>query len=64
LFGPILGAVSFIWLEDWISRFDYWRFIFGTIILAIVIIAPNGLSGLVSLVWSKLTKPSGKGVAL
>lgn len=63
LFGPILGAVSFIWLEDWISRFDYWRFIFGTIILVIVIIAPNGLSGLVSLVWSKATKTSSQGAA-
>lgn len=53
LFGPILGAISFIMLEDWISRFDYWRFIFGTIILLIVIMAPNGLSGLVATLWNK-----------
>ncbi|MCV6574460.1 MAG: ABC transporter permease, partial [Cohaesibacter sp.] len=45
LIGPILGAVSFILLEDWISRLDYWRFIFGTIILLIVVTAPNGLAG-------------------
>jgi branched-chain amino acid transport system permease protein len=45
LIGPILGAGAFILLEDWITRFDFWRFIFGAIILVIVIAAPDGLAG-------------------
>lgn len=45
LIGPILGAGAFVLLQDWISRFDYWRFIFGAIILLIVIVMPDGLAG-------------------
>jgi branched-chain amino acid transport system permease protein len=45
LFGPILGASAFTLLSDWITRFDYWRFIFGLVILAIVIVAPDGIAG-------------------
>ena len=41
----MLGASAFTMLEDWITRFDYWRFIFGLVILAIVIAAPDGLAG-------------------
>ncbi len=45
LFGPILGAGAFVLLEDWVSRLDYWRAIFGAIILAIVLLAPDGIAG-------------------
>jgi len=45
LFGPIVGASAFTLLEDWITRFDFWRFIFGLVILAIVIAAPDGIAG-------------------
>ena len=45
LSGPILGASTFVVLEDWITRFDFWRFIFGVIILVIVIAAPDGIAG-------------------
>ncbi|MCP5366676.1 MAG: ABC transporter permease [Hyphomicrobiales bacterium] len=45
LAGPVVGAVSFTLLEDWITRFDYWRIIFGAIILAICILAPEGIAG-------------------
>jgi branched-chain amino acid transport system permease protein len=45
LAGPILGAGVFVLLEDWISRFDYWRFIFGVIILFVVLVAPDGIAG-------------------
>ncbi len=46
LFGPVLGAVSFVLIEDWVTRLDFWRFIFGSVILVIVLLAPNGLAGL------------------
>ncbi|PIE13178.1 MAG: ABC transporter permease [Rhodobacterales bacterium] len=45
LLGPILGAVSFVMIEDWVSRLDYWRFIFGAIILIVVLLAPDGVAG-------------------
>ncbi len=45
LVGPIVGAVSFTLLEDLVTRLDYWRIIFGSIILFIVVVAPEGLAG-------------------
>lgn len=45
LIGPIVGAVSFTMLEDLVTRLDYWRIIFGGVILFIVVIAPEGLAG-------------------
>lgn len=45
LAGPIFGAVAFVMIEDWVSRLDYWRFIFGAIILVVVLIAPDGIAG-------------------
>jgi branched-chain amino acid transport system permease protein len=45
LSGPILGATVFVLIEDWISRLDYWRFLFGATILIVVLAAPNGIAG-------------------
>lgn len=45
LFGPLLGAAAFVLIEDVVTRLDYWRFIFGAIILAIVTLAPDGIAG-------------------
>ena len=45
LAGPIFGAGAFVLIEDWVSRLDYWRFIFGAIILAVVLVAPDGVAG-------------------
>ncbi len=45
LLGPIIGALSFTLLEDLVTRLDYWRIIFGGVILFIVVIAPEGLAG-------------------
>ncbi|KAA0916275.1 ABC transporter permease [Aquicoccus porphyridii] len=45
LAGPILGAGVFVLIEDWVSRLDYWRFIFGMIILGVVLLAPDGVAG-------------------
>jgi branched-chain amino acid transport system permease protein len=45
LIGPIIGAAAFMLLEDAIFRLEYWRFIFGLTILAIVILAPDGVAG-------------------
>ncbi len=55
LAGPILGASVFVLIEDWVTRLDYWRFIFGAIILFVVLAAPDGLAGGLGRLWRKLT---------
>lgn len=45
LAGPVYGAMAMVLIEDWVSRLDYWRFIFGGIILTVVLLAPDGLAG-------------------
>ena len=48
-FGPIAGALVFIYLQDTVmSLFPYWRLVFGAILAALVIFAPTGLAGLLS----------------
>ncbi len=47
LSGPVVGAGVFRLLEDEISRLDYWRAILGAIIIAIVVIAPEGIAGFI-----------------
>ena len=46
-FGPLLGAFVFIFLQDQVmSLTEYWRFVFGAILAAVVIFFPRGLMGL------------------
>lgn len=46
-FGPLVGALVFIYLQDALmSVFPYWRLVFGAILAALVIFAPTGLAGL------------------
>ena len=46
LAGPILGAGVLTLLQDYVARFEYWRLLLGVLIIAIVILAPDGLAGL------------------
>jgi branched-chain amino acid transport system permease protein len=46
LSGPIFGAAAFTWLHDEISRLAYWRFILGGVIIALVLLFPQGLGGI------------------
>ena len=47
LTGPVWGAVLFTWLQDAVARgFDYWRAVIGGILLALVLVLPEGLGGL------------------
>lgn len=46
-FGPIVGALTFTLLQDQLqSLTQYWRFILGAILAAIVVGFPTGLAGL------------------
>ena len=45
MLGPLAGASTFTWLQDEISRLEYWRLILGTLIIAIVVAFPQGIAG-------------------
>ncbi len=48
LVGPIVGAVTFTWLQDAVARnTDYWRALLGGIILGLVLVFPQGIAGFV-----------------
>jgi branched-chain amino acid transport system permease protein len=54
-FGPVLGALTFILLQDQLmSLTQYWRFVMGVILALIVILFPRGLMGLAEQVWRRL----------
>ena len=44
LFGPVVGAALFTWLQDLIAQeTDYWRALLGVTMLALVLLFPGGL---------------------
>jgi branched-chain amino acid transport system permease protein len=46
LIGPIVGAITFGWLQDTVARStDYWRAMLGGIILLLVLLFPQGIAG-------------------
>jgi branched-chain amino acid transport system permease protein len=46
-FGPIVGALCYILLQDQLqSLTQYWRFVLGAILALIVIAFPQGIAGL------------------
>jgi branched-chain amino acid transport system permease protein len=48
-FGPLVGALVFIYVQDFVmSVVPYWRLVFGAILAVMVIAAPDGLMGLVT----------------
>jgi len=47
LSGPLWGAALFTWLQDAAARnVEYWRAAMGFVILALVLILPNGIGSL------------------
>ena len=54
LAGPIVGAVTFTWLHDTVSRnTDYWRAMLGAIILILVLLFPQGIAGFIQQLTQK-----------
>ncbi len=46
-FGPIIGALAFTLLQDQLqSLTEYWRFVLGVVLAALVIGCPEGVTGL------------------
>ena len=47
LFGPVLGAIALLVLEETLSRItEYWQIIFGPLLLLVVLFGRGGLDGL------------------
>src|SRR5258705_271343 len=47
LFGPVIGAVVYLLLEELLSQFtEYWAMIMGPMLLLIVLFARGGIMGL------------------
>jgi branched-chain amino acid transport system permease protein len=48
LTGPVWGAALFTWLQDAVAReIDYWRAVLGGVILALVLLFPQGIAGFI-----------------
>nr|WP_256477818.1 ABC transporter permease [Aurantimonas marianensis] len=45
LSGGVVGAASLEAVKDWLTRLEYWRLILGLLIIAVVIVAPDGIVG-------------------
>jgi len=47
LFGPAIGAFAFVLLEDVLSSLtEHWLLIMGAFVIAVVLLLPNGIAGL------------------
>ena len=56
LFGPLVGALTFVVLEDRLARFEFWRAIFGLIIIGICVVMSKGIVGSASALFARLTR--------
>ena len=45
LSGAVVGGASLEFAKDFLTRFEYWRLTLGLIIILVVIVAPQGISG-------------------
>ena len=54
LTGPVVGAVTFTWLQDSVARAtDYWRALLGGIVLLLVLAFPMGIAGFVAQLFDR-----------
>jgi len=57
LVGPILGAVAFEGLKEWLSQLTgRWHGIMGILFIVFVIVLPDGLAGLIRSSWQRLQR--------
>ena len=54
LTGPVVGAVTFTWLQDTVARStDYWRALLGGIVLLLVLAFPQGIAGFIGQLFDR-----------
>ncbi len=47
LFGPVVGAVAFLFLEEFLSSItEYWQLIFGPLLILVVLFARGGIDSM------------------
>ncbi|HJQ58491.1 MAG TPA: ABC transporter permease [Vineibacter sp.] len=57
LTGPVAGAAVFTWLKDELARrTEFWRALLGLVILALVLLFPQGIAGGFGLLWDRLRR--------
>ena len=57
LFGPLLGAAAFTWLQDALARAtEYWRTGVGVVILLVVSVFPYGIGGIFAAWWPRVRR--------
>jgi branched-chain amino acid transport system permease protein len=62
-YGPILGAVIFSYIQEILSTAhwfgiawgDFYKIIFGAILVATILFLPNGLMGLIQNIWRRIS---------
>ncbi len=55
LVGPIIGAVTYLLVQNWLSSYTvYWNFIIGTLFVILMMFARKGLFGILRAGWSRL----------
>lgn len=55
LFGPLIGAVAFVFLRDeFTTRFETWQLAFGLVFVVVVLAFPSGLAGIITRGWRAL----------
>jgi len=60
LSGPLVGAVSFTWLQDNVARStEYWRALLGAIMLVLVLVFPSGIAGFAGQILGLLRRARG-----
>jgi branched-chain amino acid transport system permease protein len=63
-FGPLIGAIVLLLLEEVLSRLtEYWQIILGPLLLLVVLFARRGIDGLLETVWraTQRNKPDAEG---
>jgi branched-chain amino acid transport system permease protein len=57
LAGPLIGAAAFTWLQDVLPRHtEYWRSVFGAIILLLVLAFPMGVGGAAARLFERVRR--------
>jgi branched-chain amino acid transport system permease protein len=56
-FGPAVGAVALIWLNQQIVSYtEYWPLILGTILVILLFVFPGGIAGTVGELWRRFVR--------
>ena len=58
LYGPVIGAAIFTYLEEFlITKFPYYNMlIFGIILVVAILYLPDGLVGLIQKIWKRFSE--------